>query len=74
MACRIGITTDPASRKRYWEREHPTLSNWQILRTFSNKMDAQKYETEQATRRGCRAHAGGDGPEIATWSVYYFTY
>lgn len=74
MACRIGITTDPERRKQEWKQKHPTLSNWQILETFLNRTDAQNYETAEAIRRGCAAHAGGDGPEIAIWSVYYFTY
>ncbi|WP_424947548.1 hypothetical protein [Candidatus Spongiihabitans sp.] len=31
MACRIGMTTNPGERKRYWEGQHPTLRNWRIL-------------------------------------------
>lgn len=74
MACRIGITTNPKGRRQYWEQRHSTLSNWTILKTFTNKADAQRYETAEAKRRGCVAHPGGDGAEIDTWSVYYFTY
>lgn len=74
MACRIGITTNPGERKRYWEEKHPTLRNWQILERHKTKTAAQAAETRLAAQHGCEAHPGGDGPENADWAVYKFDY
>ena len=41
MACRIGITTDLASRKAHWESVHPTLRDWQIMAEPTNRANAQ---------------------------------
>ena len=72
MACRVGITTDPDRRRREWELEYPNLRDWQVIGTHLSKTAAQAQETVEAARRGCAASAGGDGPEVATWYVYYF--
>lgn len=74
MACRIGITTNPDQRKAAWQREHPTLRNWEILEICQRKSDAQNRENIYAERFGCAAHPGGEGPELALWYVYYFQY
>ena len=72
MACRIGITTDPEKRKLYWEGQHPTLRNWEILEWHNTKSAAQKAETRLAKQYNCTAHPGGDGPENDRWAVYKF--
>ena len=72
MACRIGITTDPDQRKRFWRAQHPDMRNWHVLDQFSTKTLAQQFETRTAQNLGCKAAPGGDGPETATWSVYFF--
>lgn len=74
MPCRVGITTNPEERKQHWQNQHPTLRNWQILATYPTKSQAQQRETQEAASRGCQASPGGAGPEVATWSVYYFDY
>ena len=74
MACQVGITTDPDRRKREWQSERPSLRNWRIVSTHRTKSAAQKKESEVAGNSGCNAHAGGSGPENATWHVYRFTY
>jgi hypothetical protein len=66
MPCRVGMTTDPTSRRTYWESRVVGLANWRILKDFRSKARAQEYETEYASRYGCRAQAGGpDAP--GTW-------
>ena len=72
MACRVGITTDPVRRKQDWQRQYPRLRNWRILSTHNSKSAAQQRESQEARNRGCTAHPGGEGPERATWYVYYF--
>ena len=74
MACRVGMTTDPEERRKHWEGQHPTLRNWTILSRHSTKTAAQAAETREAKDRGCVSGSGGGGPEVAQWSVYYFTY
>ena len=76
MSCRIGITTDPETRKAFWELKQVTMSDWQILESHESKADAQARETELAEKYECEAHAGGavsDNPN-ARWHVYYFKY
>ena len=72
MACRVGITTDPETRRQAWARAYPSLRNWQTLGTYRTKSAAQAAETQTAQRYGCAAAPGGAGPEYATWYVYYF--
>ena len=74
MACRIGITTNPGERRRYWESQHPNLQNWQILSRHKTKSAAQSAETQLAKQHGCESHPGGDAPENADWCVYKFDY
>jgi len=74
MACRIGITTNPGERKRYWEGQHRNLRNWTILSRHRTKTAAQAAETLEARRRRCQASPGGAGPEQGNWAVYYFEY
>ena len=74
MACQVGMTTDPERRKEEWKRRRPTLRNWQIFSTHPTKTEAQEAETREARARGVNSGEGGDGPERATWYVYYFGY
>lgn len=74
MACRIGMTTNPGERKRYWEGQHSTLSNWTILGRYRTKTEAQQAENQFASTYGCVASPGGDGQEYADWVVYKFDY
>lgn len=73
MACRIGITTSPQDRKKEWQREHPNLRNWEVLKVCNTMQDAQAEENRLARQYGCQAHPGGatgQGP----WYIYKFDY
>ena len=73
MTCRIGITTDLNARKDDWKRKYPkSFRKWKQLGTHYSKSAAQARETVLAKQHGCESHAGGGGPEKATWHVYYF--
>ncbi len=73
MSCRVGITTDPHTRRAYWQNQVVGFTNWRILKSFRHKTEAQEYETQYAERYRCQAHAGGpDAPGI--WYVYRFDY
>lgn len=74
MACRIGITTRPEDRREEWRSRCRGFRNWRILERHNTKTAAQAAENRLARQLGCEAHPGGDGPEYATWSVYYFNH
>lgn len=73
MACRIGITTNPGERKRYWETQHSNLNSWTILERHNSKSDAQAAETRLAQQHGCVAAPGGADAD-GVWVVYKFEY
>ena len=74
MPCRVGITTDPTSRRTYWDGRVVGLRDWRIVSQHSTKSAAQQAEMEYARRSGCVYYPGGSGRPRATWCVYRFTY
>jgi len=74
MGCRVGMTTDPESRKAEWKKKYPNLYGWEILHRTRSKSHAQQLETQEATARGCDHGSGGGGPETGDWHVYYFRF
>lgn len=74
MPCRVGITTNPGERKRYWEGQYPTLRNWQILARCDTKSEAQKLDNHFVALYGCQSAPGGAGAERDDWIVYKFEY
>lgn len=72
MPCRIGITTDPLERNRYWRSQYTSLTNWRIIGSRPSKTMAQTEESLIANNWGCDASPGGAGPEYATWYIYAF--
>jgi len=73
MPCRVGITTDPESRKAFWASKVVGFTNWQILTQFPSKEKAQEYESWYAAKYGCQASPGG-AEASGTWYVYRFDY
>ena len=73
MSCRVGISTDPESRKSYWQRQHPSLRQWEILSRHATKTAAQAEENRVAAQHGCR-HAPGGADALGAWQVYHFYY
>jgi len=73
MACRAGITTRPAERKKEWEEKHPTMHNWKVFGPFASREKAQEWENKQYP---CQRHGGGDEPDTpgAKWYGYRFDY
>ena len=74
MPCRVGITTDPTTRRNFWEGRVVGLRDWRIVSSHQSKTAAQQSESDYARRTGCIAFPGGSGPPLATWHVYRFTY
>ena len=75
MTCRIGITTDLIERRAYWAGKYQgSFRKWKVLEKHYSKSIAQSRETQLAKHYGCESSPGGDGPEHATWHVYYFEY
>ena len=57
MPRRVGITTDPDTRRAYWQNQVVGFTNWRILSRFRSRTEAQAYETRYARRYGCQASA-----------------
>lgn len=74
MTCRVGMTTNPGERKRYWEKKHSNLRNWKILGHYKSKSKAQEAERIFAQKYGCVSYSGGRGNEHDDWVVYKFNY
>ena len=55
MACRVGITTDPEERKRYWQSRYRSLRNLRIVGQYNSKTKAQQEETRLARLVGLRS-------------------
>ena len=73
MPSRVGITTNSAQRKAYWESQVIGLKNWKILASYTSKAKALAHEKRYAERYGSKLSLGGvDG--TGSWSVYRFDY
>ena len=80
MPCRVGITTKPEERRRYWEGKVVGLSNWE-KDYFGSKTAAQNEENRRSdycnefqNRGQCHANPGGGEPDSYGWYVYEFDY
>ena len=81
MPCRVGITSDPETRKKYWEGRVNGFKNWQTHGVHAKKADAQAEEDTRvsncntyANRGTCHGKAGGGDPDKSPWTVYSFDY
>ncbi|MCY4524839.1 MAG: hypothetical protein OXB84_08875 [Halobacteriovoraceae bacterium] len=74
MRCRVGITANLETRKAYWKRQYPNLTNWKILARGLSYSAAQKEENRYSLMCGCEAHAGGVDDGSQNWYVYRFDY
>ena len=73
MPCRLGITTDPGEKQKYWQNQVVGLSYWQILTSYENRSEARAYETQFAKIHGCQASPDGDDAS-GTLYIYHFEY
>jgi len=65
MPCRVGITTDPDTRREQWRSQVVGFTNWKVLDSFRSRAAAQEYVTWYARRYGCHAyHGGADVPGL----------
>ena len=71
MPCRAGITTNLVERKKDWENEYQSLSNWTEHGPFTSREKAQEWEDQQYL---CDKHPGGNEPDnpYAMWYGYRF--
>lgn len=51
----VGITSDQAERRCYWQRQHPTPRKLREVVTNRNQSQAQQLENRKAASRGCPA-------------------
>ena len=72
MLCRIGITTNPDKKLKYWQNKSPRLVNWKILYTCETKSEAQTMKRQLAHRHRCEILPDEKGGENAFWHIYRF--
>lgn len=70
MTCRVGMSTSPEERSRYWMNAEGH-TQWQILVSGLTYYQAQARETQEAQARGCRHSGGGQYVSGNVWSVYH---
>ena len=73
MPCRLGITTDPGEKRKYWQNQVEGLSYWQILTSFEAISQAQTFEIQFAKAHGCQASLDSDDAS-GTLYIYHFEY
>ena len=81
MPCRVGITTDPEKRKKYWANRVTGFRSWATHGCHFSKADAQAEEDRRVAecnasgdRGTCHGHPGGGEPDDIVWTVYSFDY
>ena len=74
MPCRIGITTNIATRRSYWNGRVQGMRNFGKISSHSSRSAAQAAENRKAASHGCNSSPGGGGDPNARWHVYHFYY
>ena len=74
MACRVGMTTNPADRKSHWQNKVNGFRNWRILASGLTYDQAETREKSEAKSGGCDHGSGGQRVSGAVWSVYKFEF
>jgi len=73
--CRVGITTDPYTRRQYWAAQHPTLRNWEIVSAHDAKDAAEWAAHRLSQERDCSGvDVDAAPPTPSAWHVYIFEY
>jgi hypothetical protein len=75
MPTRIGITTDPETRRATLETVYQSLHHWRIEAGPLNRQAAQQRKSYLVTWRGCEAQRDEhetNGETRASWYVYSF--
>ena len=67
-----GITTDPTEREEEDKSKFPRLLNWQVLKSFETKAEAEDWANAQTDcEKELEKYDSGRGP---TWYGYKFDY
>ncbi len=74
MRKRVGITTDPEQRRKDWEKEYPTLRDWNIVKRELTYEEAQALENVYKSTKEYEGHEGGPPKAGRVYSVYTFSY
>ena len=74
MACRIGMTTNPAERERYWRSRVTGFRNWQILASGVDILSSAGPRSRGSQERRMRAWPWRCIQARPVWSVYKFKY
>lgn len=69
MACRVGMSTDPMERVKYWKAKEG-YTNHDVLARGLSYDQALAREAKEAQTRGCKYEGGGPRKPGYVWSVY----
>ena len=69
MACRVGMSTVPAERIKYWKNKENCTSGY-VVKSGLTYDEALELEKDLARRGGCRQSGGGQRVSGRVWSVY----
>ena len=74
MIRRIGMTTNPKEKKRYWKSKYPKLRGWKILLTFFSELAAEYVGETPVATQGKEASLRRKRQQKILWYVYKFEY
>ena len=67
--CRVGMSAKPYERIEYWKKEEGHKGGM-VLRSGLTYDQAKDIEAEEAKKRDCCSHPGGEYKPDRIWSVY----
>jgi len=73
VPCRVGITTDTRACREYWEARVTGFRGWRVVSSHASRPAAKDAEVEYSRRFGCES-LSGEGPILARWCLYRFSY
>ena len=72
MACRVGMSTNPDERIKYWKETEKCTDGYVVASELTYD-EALTKEKELADLYGCRQSGGGPRVSGRVWSVYYMS-
>ena len=73
MGKRVGITSDPVEREKYWRSQYPSLHSWRIRDRGLTYEQAQREENKYI-KMGYEGSPGGKKKPGNIYYVYTFEY
>jgi len=70
---KVGVTTDPTSKRSFYQNQTNNFSNWQVIETFTSREEAMEFAILYADNHGFTLEP--EEPDNGLiWYVYRFEY